>query len=206
MENTYDVAIIGGGPAGMMAAISAAQNGKKVVLLDKNQRLGRKLLLTGKGRCNITHDEEDPKKLIEKYNKESKFLLSAFSQFGVKETIEFFKANGLKLKVEQGNRYFPEIEDAESVLKLLENKLKEYGVVVKFNSNVVKIYKTKDQIAKLLLKSEDEITAKHYIVAGGGRSYPGTGSNGEIFGLLEHLGHKITELQPALVALKAKEL
>lgn len=206
MQNTiYDVAIIGGGPAGIMAAISAAQNGKKVVILDKNQRLGRKLLLTGKGRCNITHDEQDPKIMIQKYNKESKFLLSAFSQFGIKETIEFFKSNGLNLKVERGSRYFPEAEDAESVLRLLERKLKELDVTTKYNSNVIKIYKTKNKIDKLLLKSEDEIFAKNYIIAGGGCSYPSTGSNGEIFKLIEKLGHKITELKPALVGLKTKD-
>ncbi len=205
MKTKYDLAIIGGGPAGMMAALIAAQNNQKVVLLEKNQRLGRKLLLTGKGRCNITHDEADPKKLIEKYNKEGKFLMSGFSQFGVKETIDFFIKNGLKLKVERGSRYFPELNDANYVVKFFEDNFRKYNIEVKVNAKVIKIAKQKDKITKLILKTEEEIIAKNYLVSTGGCSYPSTGSDGEVLELIKKLGHNIIDLSPALVPLKVKE-
>lgn len=206
MENfDFDVIVIGGGPAGIMASLSASENKKSVLLIDKNQRLGRKLLLTGKGRCNITHDEVNPKKLIEKYNKEGVFLLSGFSQFGVKETLDFFELNGLKLKVERGNRFFPELNDSESVLNFFEKKLKENGVRILTNNSVVNIIKANGKISKIVLKNEQEFTAKNYIIASGGCSYPITGSDGEMFKLVKRLGHKITELNPSLVGLKTKE-
>ena len=122
-ENNYDVAVIGGGPAGMMAAIRAGELGKKVVLFEKNGDLGRKLLLTGKGRCNITHAEFDLRKLIEKYGKNGSFLFSSFSVFSVRDTINFFEKRGLKIKVERGKRAFPASDSAQDVLGVLKEAL-----------------------------------------------------------------------------------
>ncbi len=201
----FDVAVVGGGPSGMMAAARAGESGAKVLLLEKNQNLGRKLLLTGKGRSNITRAEFNPRELLKKYGREGYFLLHPLSVFGVKETIEFFEKKGLKTKIERGKRIFPESDKSQDVLNILINYLKEAGVAIITNSEVKEIIKKRNKIAKIILSGGQEIFAKNYIIATGGKSYPGTGSTGQGYEWAKELGHKINKLRPALVSLKIKE-
>jgi predicted Rossmann fold flavoprotein len=134
-DNVFDIAVIGGGPAGMIAAGRAAELGVKVVLIEKNEVLGKKLLLTGKGRCNFTHNELDIRKFAEKYGRNGRFLYRALSVFGVKEVIDFFASRGVKGKVEQGDRIFPEKGNVQDILKVLLKYLSEGKVTI--------LYKTK---------------------------------------------------------------
>ena len=201
----YDVAVIGGGPAGIMAAGRAGELGKKVVLLEKNAFLGRKLLITGKGRSNITRADFNPLELVKKYGREGDFLLSPLAAFSLEKTIEFFEKRGLKTKIERGKRIFPESDKATDVLKILVDYLKKNRVEVIFNSGVKKIIKIKNRIDRIVLDDGREISANNYIIATGGKSYPGTGSTGEGYKWAETLGHKIEKLRPALVPLKIKE-
>ena len=204
-EIIFDVTIIGGGPAGMMAAGRAGEMGAKVVLLERNNALGRKLLLTGKGRSNITKAEFNSRELIKKYGREGDFLLYPLSVFGVKETIDFFEKKGLKTKTERGKRIFPESGKAQDVLNVLIKYLKSGGVKIMTDCEVKEIVKNKDRIAKVILKNGREIKAKNYIIATGGKSYPGTGSTGDGYKWAKELGHKVSKLRPALVPLRIKE-
>ncbi len=205
MEHTYDVIVIGGGAAGMMAAGKAAESGAEVLLLEKNNGLGEKLLITGKGRCNLTKAEFDPKELAKKYGREGAFLLSPLSAFGVQETINFFKKRGMATKVERGNRVFPKSNSSGSVLRVLTGYLKEGKVEVWTESEVRRIAVKENKISKIVLKNGQEIKAKNYILATGGKSFPGTGSTGEGYRWLESMGHKIEKLRPGLVPVKIKE-
>jgi len=204
-EIIFDVAVIGGGPAGMIAAGRAGELKAKVVLLEKNNALGRKLLLTGKGRSNITKAEFNPRELVKKYGREGDFLLYPLSVFGVKETIDFFEKKGLKTKTERGKRIFPESGKAQDVLNVLIKYLKSGGVKIMTDCEVKEIVKNKDRIAKVILKNGREIKAKNYIIATGGKSYPGTGSTGDGYKWAKELGHKVSKLRPALVPLRIKE-
>jgi len=207
MENKtiFDVVVIGGGPAGMMAGGRAGELGAKVLLLEKNAALGRKLLLTGKGRSNITKAEFNPRELLKKYGREGDFLLYPLSIFGVKETIDFFEKKGLKTKVERGKRIFPQSDRASDVLNILISYLKKGKVEIMTNSGVKKIIKKEKKIVKIILSGGREILAKNYIISTGGKSYPGTGSTGEGYQWAKELGHKVNKLRPALVPLRIKE-
>ena len=207
MENKtiFDVVVIGGGPAGMMAGGRAGELGAKVLLLEKNAALGRKLLLTGKGRSNITKAEFNPRELLKKYGREGDFLLYPLSIFGVKETIDFFEKKGLKTKVERGKRIFPQSDRASDVLNILISYLKKGKVEIMTNSEVKKIIKKEKKIVKIILSGGREILAKNYIISTGGKSYPGTGSTGEGYQWAKELGHKVNKLRPALVPLRIKE-
>ncbi len=200
----FDVAVIGGGPAGLIAAGRSAELGAKVILIEKNKRLGRKLLLTGKGRCNLTNAEFDLRKFIEHYGKNGSFLFHALSFFGVKETMGFFEKQGVKLKTERGKRVFPESDKAEDILEALIKRVQENGVVVMNNAEVLRLEKEKNRISKIVLKRE-EIFANNYIIATGGKSYPATGSTGDGFKWAKDLGHNIILPKPALTPLKIKE-
>jgi len=204
-ENNFDVAVIGAGPAGTMSAGRAGELGAKVVLLEKNNTLGRKLLLTGKGRSNITRAEFDLKELVKKYGREGDFLLYSLSVFGVKETIGFFEKKGLKTKTERGKRIFPQSDKASDVLNVLINYLKKNKVEIMTNSEVEKILKQKNRISKIILKDGREISARNYIIATGGKSFPGTGSTGDGYKWIREMGHIVTKLRPALVPLEIKE-
>jgi hypothetical protein len=129
-ENHFDIVVIGGGPAGIMAAGRAAELGRRVVLIEKNKDLGRKILLTGKGRCNVTHAEFDLRKLVSEYGKNGSFLYHAFSVFGVKSLVDFFEKRGLKTKTERGKRVFPVTDRARNVLSVLTRNLKKNKVNV----------------------------------------------------------------------------
>lgn len=201
----YDLAVIGGGPSGMMAAGRAGELGKRTVLLEKNESLGKKLLLSGGTRSNITNAEFDLKILAKKYGKEGDFLLLPFSAFGPKETINFFEKRGLKIKIEKGQRVFPLSDRAEDVLSILTDYLKEGGVEIIFNSAVAEIIKEKKRISKIVLTDGSEIRAKNYIICTGGKSYPETGSRGDGYAWAEALGHKVEKLRPALVPVNIRE-
>ena len=195
---TFDVLIIGGGPAGMIAAGRAAELGAQVLLLEKNSNLGKKLLITGGGRCNILNAEYDTHRLVDKYGKKGKSLFSTFSQFDATATKDFFESRGLKIKVEAEQRAFPVSEKAADVQLTLLKYLHTGKVVIQSSSPVLGLEAKNDHITGVKLES-GIITAKKYIVATGGKSHPETGSTGDGFTWLKELGHTIVEPDPALV-------
>lgn len=197
---TWDVCVIGAGPAGMMAAGHAAMQGASVILLEKNSRPGEKLLITGGGRCNVTNYELDIRTFLKKYKSSDKFLFSAFSQFSTKDTLEFFNKRGVPTKVENEGRVFPESNKAESIWKVLIDFIKEQKVHVETNA-IVSNLNTKS----VKLKNGKEIFAKKFIIATGGASRPETGSTGDGFPWLKTLGHAIIKSDSALVPLAIKD-
>jgi predicted Rossmann fold flavoprotein len=204
VERIYDIAVIGAGPAGMIAAGTAAENGAKVVLIEKNDKPGRKLLITGKGRCNITNAEYDIACFAQAFGKKGKFLYSALQTFGVEDTIRFFYQRGLKTKVERGRRVFPVSDKASDVLQVLLNFLKDNKVALLNNCSVTKLVKKGSSIEKIKT-SKGEIIADKFILCTGGLSYPATGSSGQGYRWAEELGHSIIKPLPALVPIKTKE-
>ncbi|MFH1576237.1 MAG: NAD(P)/FAD-dependent oxidoreductase, partial [Candidatus Margulisiibacteriota bacterium] len=200
----YDIAVIGGGPAGLMAAGIAAENGAKVILIEKNDTPGRKLLITGKERCNITNAENDIPTFIKAFGKQGKFLCSALHAFGVDDIINFFNQRRLETKVERGNRVFPVSDKALDVLQVLLDFLKEQKVRVRNNCSVVKLVKKGEQIEKVKT-SKGDFTAKKYILCTGGRSYPNTGSSGDGFAWAKQVGHKVINTYPSLAPVRIKE-
>jgi predicted Rossmann fold flavoprotein len=262
MKEIWDVAVIGGGPAGMISAGRSAELGAKVILIEKNESLGKKLLITGNGRCNVTNAEFDTRALLEKFKENGKFLFSAFSQFSVKETLNFFNSKGMPTKIENEKRVFPESNSSSSVLNVLTSYMKEGNVRILINSPVAEIrtspsvipakagiqsvksearnsksetnskfkilnfkqnaFKTEfpleftlvdmgagmtqsKKITSIILENGDEIFAKSFIIATGGKSYPKTGSTGDGFVWLKKLGHSIIKPDSALVPINIKE-
>ncbi|MCX6791222.1 MAG: NAD(P)/FAD-dependent oxidoreductase [Candidatus Gribaldobacteria bacterium] len=203
-KEKFDVVVIGGGPAGIMAAIQASSKGASVVLIEKNSIFGRKLLLTGGGRCNITQAEFNAKKFVEKLGKKGQFLLSALSVFGSEQMIDFFEQNGLKTKVERGGRVFPVSDQSQEVLNVLVKCLNKNKVRFLLKQEVIGFTAYERRIKKVRLK-EIEITAKSVILATGGAAYPGTGSTGGGYLLAQKMGHKIIEPRPALAPIETKE-
>lgn len=204
MTDFFDIIIIGGGPAGIMAGIRAGELGARVLLLEKNRELGRKLLLTGKGRCNITHAESDLRKLVEAYGKNGSFLFHALSVFGVKEIVDFFESRGLKTKIERGKRIFPITDNARDVLNVLLRELKRNKVDILTGCKIKRFEIQGNTIKKLILEDR-EVSAKQYILCAGGRSYPVTGSTGDGYRFAEKMGHSIIKPKPGLVPLRIKE-
>ena len=202
---TCNVAVIGGGPAGMMAAGRAAERGLKVILIEKNDTLGKKLLITGGGRCNVTNAEFDDHKLLAKFRGNGKFLFSAFSQHSVKESLNFFNSRNMPTKIETEKRVFPESNKAQSVWDVLVAYMKAGNVTVISNSPVVGFNEEKKIIKSIQLKNGTEIFAKSFVLATGGKSRPETGSTGEGFDWLKKLGHTIVEPDAALVPVKIKD-
>jgi len=188
----------------MLSAGRAGELGARVVLLEKNARLGRKLLITGNGRCNLTQAEFNIQDMVEKFGENGKFLFSSLSAFGVKETIEFFNNRGCKTKVERGDRVFPESDKAQDVLDVLVKYMAENGVTVSCSSEVMSLEKEDNRITRLIT-NKGEIIAKNYVLCTGGKSFPGTGSTGDGFKWLEKLGHHVTELTPSLTALNIED-
>lgn len=203
--NLYDVIVVGGGAAGMMAAGRAAELGARVLLLEKNEKLGKKLLITGGGRCNITNAELDIKKMVTKYGKKGKSLIGSFTRFGVEETIRFFEDQDLKIKIEAENRAFPVTNKAEDVWKVMVNYLKKGKVEILYNASVNSIEISSGQITGVKLQNKKVYTAKNYIIATGGKSRPETGSTGEGFSWMQKIGHSVEEPDSALVPVKIKE-
>ena len=139
MKNEYDVIIIGGGASGMMASIFAARNGKSTLVLDHNEKLGKKLFITGKGKCNLTNNSSIENHLNNTITN-SKFMFSALNQFSPQDTMAFFEENGLKLRTERGNRVFPDSDKSSDVIKTLEKTMQRYGVVISLNQEIEKVY------------------------------------------------------------------
>ncbi|MBD3362807.1 aminoacetone oxidase family FAD-binding enzyme [Candidatus Dojkabacteria bacterium] len=203
-NQNYDLTVIGGGPAGMMTAISAASKGKDVALIEKNRRLGQKLLLTGKGRCNITNAENDIKKFAKEYGKNAHFLLPALYNFTPQDTLHFFMQCGINTKIERGNRVFPQSDKASDVLRGLVKMLNKQNVEILLNTKVVSII-SKNNTIKKINTDKGDIISKNYVVATGGLSYPETGSTGDGYKWAEKLGHKLILPRPALVGVIVKE-
>lgn len=192
------VIIIGGGAAGMIAAISAKRQGARVTILEKNPRVGKKILVTGNGRCNFTNINTD----IEYYNgKNPKFAYSALSQFDPYTTINFFEKLGIAHKVEECGKVFPMSDQASSVLDVLLYELNNIGVDIICNAHVKNILK-KDNVFKVELKDKSPIKGDSIIISTGGKAMPSTGSDGSGFKLAKNLGHNIINIFPALVQLK----
>lgn len=195
---SFDVIVVGGGPAGMMAAGRAAACGARVALIEKNTTLGKKLLITGGGRCNITNAEFDTAALIRKYGKKGKALYGSFARFGVEDTLRFFQAHGLPTKVEAEKRAFPVSNKAEDVWKVMVGYMQAGKVIVKKDSAVKKIITANGRIEGIKTKT-GLLTARNYIIATGGKSRPETGSTGEGFAWMQQLGHSVEESDAALV-------
>lgn len=200
MKADYDVIVVGGGAAGMIAAGRAAERGKRVLLLEKNARLGQKLSITGGGRCNITNAEENLRLFLAHYGKAEKFLYSAFTQFGVQQTIAFFADHGLPIVVQAGQRAFPKTEKASDVVKALESYLREGKVEVRTKASASSII-GKDGLVQGIMVGNETFTAKSYILATGGQSHPETGSTGDGFKWLVKLDHKVVPPTPTIVPL-----
>jgi len=205
MKEDYDVIVIGGGPAGMMSAGRAGELGAKVLLLEKNDTLGKKLLITGGGRCNVTNAEFDNRKLLERFKDDGKYLFSPFSQWSVKNTLDFFHKRGMETKVENENRVFPVSNKSQSVLDVMINYIKENSVNVLSNSPVFDLLLEDSKITGVKLKNGKIFRAKSVIVATGGTSHPETGSTGDAFIWLDKIGHKIIKPTPSLVPLATKD-
>ena len=203
MKDIYNVIVIGGGPAGMMAAGTAAAKGRRVLLLEKNPGLGKKLLITGGGRCNITNNKTEVRTMLSKYKGNDQFLFSAFAQFSVKDTLAFFNGRGLATKEENEGRIFPVTDSAKSVFDVLAKYMKEGKVEVKTGVEVTGISQENGHIVVMmksaLVPRSFSAVGVACVLATGGISRPETGSTGEGFAWLKKLGHTIIENDFALV-------
>ncbi len=216
------VIVIGGGPAGMFAAYFAAKNGHKVTLLEQNEKLGKKLYITGKGRCNITN-ASDMEELFKNVCSNPKFLYSAFYSYTNDQVVEFFEGYGLRTKIERGNRVFPVSDHSSDVIATLSKALKDVGVEVKLYSKVREILTSHaavnadvitntdkqvnsvSAVAGVVLESGERLQADAVVLATGGISYPSTGATGDGYRFAEQLNHKIVEPTPSLVPFETKE-
>jgi len=203
-KNKYDIIVIGGGPAGIMAAGQAALRGKKVLLLEKMERLGRKLRITGKGRCNLTNDNTIDE-FIRHFGKNGRFLKPAFYSFFVNDLRELLSLNGIATIIERGNRVFPECESAPLVTDALIRWLKKTGAKIKTGVVVSELDIENNSIASIKInnaRGQHTISATSVILATGGKSYPLTGSTGDGYKLARDAGHKIVNIRPALIPLE----
>lgn len=200
----YDLAIIGAGPAGMMAALRASECGSEVLLLEKNNVPGIKLLMTGKERCNITNAESDPQKFAANFGKNGKFLLSALYCFGVEDTIDFFHKNKLKTVTERGGRIFPETDKAKDVQELFLRLIKENRITLLSGCRIRNVSLKDKKIEKIILEN-GEVKAGNYLICTGGLSYPQTGSTGDGYKWAKEMGHTIIKPEPALTPVIVKE-
>ena len=198
------VIVVGGGAAGMFAAIAAAKNGHQVTLYEKNEKLGKKIFITGKGRCNITN-AADMEELFDAVVTNSKFLYSSFYGYTNQNVIDFFEDAGVPVKIERGNRVFPISDHSSDVIRALERELKKVGVKVCLNTEVKSVEAEKGKFNKVVLKDTTTQTADACIVATGGLSYRSTGSTGDGFRFAENVGHKVTQCFPSLVPMETKE-
>lgn len=197
--------MIGGGPAGMMAAATAGAQGKRVLLLEKNPSLGKKLLITGGGRCNVTNNKPDIRTMQAQYKGAGKFLFSLFAQHGVKESIEWFENRGVKLKEENEGRLFPVTNSAKTIFDTLVADMKKGGVVVRTKAQVLSImHDRKTGRFSITLADKTKLVAKCCVVATGGTSRPETGAAGDGYPWLKKLGHTIVPNSFSLVPLTLK--
>lgn len=198
------VIVVGGGAAGMFAAIAAAKNGHQVTLYEKNEKLGKKIFITGKGRCNITN-AADMEELFDAVVTNSKFLYSSFYGYTNQNVIDFFEDAGVPVKIERGNRVLPISDHSSDVIRALEREMKKVGVKVCLNTEVKSVEAEKGKFNKVVLKDTTTQTADACIVATGGLSYRSTGSTGDGFRFAENVGHKVTQCFPSLVPMETKE-
>ena len=198
------VLVVGGGAAGMFAAIAAAKNGHQVTLYEKNEKLGKKIFITGKGRCNITN-AADMEELFDAVVTNSKFLYSSFYGYTNQNVIDFFEDAGVPVKIERGNRVFPISDHSSDVIRALEREMKKVGVKVCLNTEVKSVEAEKGKFNKVVLKDTTTQAADAGIVATGGLSYRSTGSTGDGFRFAENVGHKVTQCFPSLVPMETKE-
>ncbi len=201
---TYDVIVIGGGAAGLIAAGRAAELGARVLVLEKNKKVGAKLAISGGGRCNITNAEKDERLLLKAYGKAEPFLYSLFAQFGVEDTFSFFESRGLPLVVEANKRTFPNTMRAATVVDTLRAYAQKGGVTIKTGAAVTRIVAQGGCIEGVECGTHT-YTAKNFILATGGVSHPETGSTGDGFVWLKALGHSIVPPTPTIVPLRVSE-
>lgn len=200
----YDVAVAGGGPAGMIAAGTAASMGRRTILIEKNEKLGKKLFITGKGRCNVTNNA-DFDEFMKNIPKNNKFFYSAFKSFSNDDLVELLNSLGLKTKVERGGRVFPASDKSSDVIKALEKYLHLNKADIRLNSRVLNIRQQDGAVTGVLLDNGQIIECSSVIICTGGMSYPSTGSTGDGYEIARRAGHTITELRPSLVPLESKD-
>lgn len=198
------VIVIGGGAAGAVAAIFAARNGHRVELFEKNEKIGKKLFITGKGRCNVTN-AGDMDALFDAVKSNPKFLYSAFYSFTNEQAMEFFEELGVRLKVERGNRVFPKSDHSSDIIHALKHELEQLGVEIHFCTEVKDVLVEHEKFTGIVLKNGKKVSGDACVVATGGISYASTGSTGDGYRFAEKTGHKVTELYPSLVPMEVKE-
>ncbi|WP_406620778.1 NAD(P)/FAD-dependent oxidoreductase [Bacillus atrophaeus] len=200
----YDVIVIGGGPSGLMAAIAAGEQGASVLLIDKGNKLGRKLAISGGGRCNVTN-RLPIEELIKHIPGNGRFLYSAFSEFNNEDIIAFFEKLGIQLKEEDHGRMFPVTDKAQSVVDALLDRLKQLGVTIRTNEKIKTVSYENGRAAGIITNNDEVIHARAVIIAVGGKSVPHTGSTGDGYAWAEAAGHTITELFPTEVPVTSAE-
>ncbi|NRF36814.1 NAD(P)/FAD-dependent oxidoreductase [Bacillus velezensis] len=200
----YDVIVIGGGPSGLMAAIAAGEEGADVLLIDKGNKLGRKLAISGGGRCNVTN-RLPVEEIIKHIPGNGRFLYSAFSEFNNEDIIAFFENLGIQLKEEDHGRMFPVTDKAQSVVDALLNRLKELNVTIRTNEKIKEVRYENGRTAGITTNNDEHINARAVIVAVGGKSVPHTGSTGDGYAWAEAAGHTVTELFPTEVPVTSSE-
>lgn len=198
------VLIVGGGAAGMFASLAAAQSGHEVLVFEKNEKLGKKLFITGKGRCNLTN-ACDMEQLFQAVVSNSKFLYSSFYGFTNQDTIAYFESLGLRTKIERGERVFPVSDHSSDVIRALSERMRLLGVQVFLNTTVKEIVEQEGVFRSVVLEDGRNVHGDACIIATGGLSYPSTGSTGDGLRFAEALGHQITECMPSLVPMETKE-
>lgn len=198
------VIVIGGGAAGAVAAIFAARNGHRVELFEKNEKIGKKLFITGKGRCNVTN-AGDMDALFDAVKSNPKFLYSAFYSFTNEQAMDFFEELGVRLKVERGNRVFPQSDHSSDIIHALKHELEQLGVEIHFCTEVKDVLVEHEKFTGVVLKNGKKVSGDACVVATGGISYASTGSTGDGYRFAEKTGHKVTELYPSLVPMEVKE-
>lgn len=199
------VLVIGGGAAGLMAAGTCASMGKDVLIIEKNRRPGRKIVISGKGRCNITNAVDGIDGLIRNIPRNGRFLYSAFNSFSNKDIMNFFEENGLNVKIERGDRVFPKSDNAMDVVDVLEKYNKKEGVKFLYNRKVSKILVENSKAVGVMLENGEKLLAESVILSTGGKSYPKTGSTGDGYVLAKKIGHSIIPQRSALVGLEVFE-
>lgn len=205
MKTETQILVVGAGAAGMMAAIAAAEEGAKVLLLERNDKVGRKIFITGKGRCNVTN-ACDTEELFSHIVSNEKFMYSALYQFHNHQIMEFFESKGCPLKVERGNRVFPVSDHSSDVIKVLTEYMKELGIVVRYHALVEELLMGEEgEVRGVILENGEKVFAKKVILGTGGLSYAPTGSDGKMLKILEEHGHRIVEPRPSLVPFELKE-
>ena len=202
MQTNFDVIVIGGGASGMMASIFSARNGHSTLVLDHNEKLGKKLYITGKGKCNLTNNSPIETHLTNTITN-SKFMFSALNQFSPQDTMQFFEENGLKLRTERGNRVFPDSDKSSDVIKTLERAMQRYGINVSLNQEIKSV--KKDKQFHILCDNGVNYTCDSLIVATGGVSYSGTGATRLGYEIAKKFGHKIIEPRSALCPILVNE-